>query len=285
MRIVIFGKNGQLSKALQKIIEAEVVSKKQVNFLYTNEIINYFNNNKFDLIINAAAYNNVEEAETCKEKAYLINAEAPNQLAKIANIQNIPLIHFSSDYVFDGSGEIPWKPEDKTNPISEYGKSKELGELKIIQSKCKNIIVRTSWLFSNQEKNFVNRIIVNSKNQDKISVVGDQFSGPTFVGDLANYCKILIHHLKSNTIQYGIYHYSGYPYVSRFEFAKKILNKINSLTEIKKISSDQSKLFQIRPKNSRLDCKKNKRLFNIEMPNWEVSLNKILDSKFYEKNK
>ena len=280
MRIVVFGQNGQLSKALQKKINSTVVGSKQVNFLNPNEIVNFFkNNNKFDLIINTAAYNDVEKAEISREKAYLINAEAPHQLSKFAKMHSIPLIHFSTDYVFDGSGNDPWKTEDKTNPISEYGKSKVLGEKKIMKSGCKNIIIRTSWLFSNQEKNFVNRIVKKSKEKDKILVVGDQFSGPTYVGDLANFCEIIMGHIKSNNIDYGIYHYSGYPYVSRFDFAKKILNQIKSSTKILEISSNNSKKFQIRPKNSRLDCKKNEKLFNVQMPSWEKSLKKILEPK------
>jgi len=281
MKIVVFGKNGQLSKAIQKRIDVQSISKKEVNFLKKNEIKKFFYKKNFDLIINTSSFNNIEKAEQNTSNAFKINSNGPMDLSNIAKKNNIPLIHFSSDYVFDGTGSNKWKTNNKTAPISEYGKSKKLGELNIIKSNCKFIIIRTSWLFSSNNNNFVSKIIKLSKKNNEFSVVGDQIGGPTCVDDLADFCKVIVKKIQLGSIKYGIYHFSGLPYVSRYNFAKYILNKTNSSTKIIKINSKSSQNYNLRPKNSKLNCKKTIRIFNVKLPSWKKSLDLIL--KKYEK--
>lgn len=283
MNIVLFGKNGQLGKALQKTINLKSISRKEVNFLNSSSINNFFKKNNFDLIINAAAFTNVDKAENMKKEASLVNTEAPYQIALSAKKMKIPMIHFSTDYVFDGSGKKPWKTIDKTNPISVYGKTKALGEKKILSTGGLNYIIRTSWLFSSSKNNFVYKILNSALKNKEIFVVDDQISGPTSVNDLAKLCKKIIKEIFMNNLDPGIYHFSGTPYVSRFEFAKMILSKSKIESKINIISSNQAKSFRIRPKNSRLNCKKIEKKFGINLPKWEKSLGSIIKEMNYNK--
>ena len=173
-----------------------------------------------DLVINSAAYTNVDGAEDDESKALKVNADTPKVLAIACNQINIPLFHISSDYVFNGTKAESYVETDDTNPINSYGRTKLTGELAIQKMAKKYIILRTSWVFSKNSNNFVNTIMRLAKERDELKVVNDQFGGPTSAEFIA---KVFLKPPTEHKEQWGIYHYSGKPYVSWFEFDKKIV--------------------------------------------------------------
>jgi dTDP-4-dehydrorhamnose reductase len=200
MRILVTGKNGQLGKSINKIVythkcknnyqqdnEFIFVGREELDLSNNSSIINYFDNHdKFDIIINCAAYTAVDKAEEEQELVNQVNHLAVKQLAGIAKEQKAKLIHISTDYVFDGESDKPYIETDKTNPINVYGKTKLAGE-KVLQTvmPMNAIIIRTSWLYSEYGNNFVSTVLRLGKERDELNIVSDQIGSPTYATDLA----------------------------------------------------------------------------------------------------
>jgi len=275
-KILVFGKTGQLSDAILKLLSQNsqyktfCYSREDVDF---NNIINlqHFLNNLADLpqfIFNCIAYTNVDKAEEEQEICNNINHLAVEVLANFCQKNQIRLIHYSTDYVFDGSGDVPFYENNTINlkPLNFYGKTKLLAEEKIIKSGCSHLIFRVSWLYNHNEnsKNFVNTIIKLAKQKTSISVVNDQVGSPTNVDFIAK------NSLKSLNIPSGIYHLNNGIYISWHNFACQILEKIKIsqsdiiLKEIIAIDSSQYITKAIRPKNSRLDNSKIKKFISLD---------------------
>jgi dTDP-4-dehydrorhamnose reductase len=176
-----------------------------------------------DIIINTAAYTNVDKAEDEKVKAELINNLAVRNLSQLCKDKNIALIHISTDYIFDGSSEIPYLETDVGNPISFYGKSKLDGELAITNSGCKFVILRTSWVYSEYGSNFVKTIVRLCKDQDKISIIDDQIGCPTYAQDIAKAIINITHFILKDICKWGIYNYCGNTPLTWYQFAQMIL--------------------------------------------------------------
>lgn len=280
MKVLLFGKNGQVGLALQKhrpkSINLVSRNSSEVNFLNAEDVVSSIYNSKPDFIINAAAYTDVENAESNEQEAFKINAYAPEIIAIEAKNLNIPFLHLSTDYVFDGTGTTPWKPEDKVNPINIYGKSKCDGEKRILKVNGKYFILRTSWVFSEHNKNFLKSIINLARNNDEISIVSDQMGGPTSAESIAIACYKVIEAYSNKQFSSGIYHFSGFPYVSWADFAKAILLQINDTTCIHEITSLEFEVLAARPKNSRLNCDSLFSSYNIEQPSWENDLLNVI---------
>jgi len=199
MRILVTGKNGQLGRSIRKIVNTNTkidnnqclydfifVGRGDLDLSSESNISNYFKNNKFDIIINCAAYTAVDKAEQEVELANQINHLAVKQLANIANKQQAKLIHISTDYVFDGESNKQYLESDTPNPINAYGKTKLAGEIALQTVMPKNaLIIRTSWVYSEYGNNFVSTMLKLGKEQDELSVINDQMGSPTYAADLA----------------------------------------------------------------------------------------------------
>jgi len=274
--ILITGAEGQLGLEFQKI------SKNSINNLFFTDIHNlditqiediekFIIKNKINYIINCAAYTAVDDAEVEKDKAYLINCLAVENIASISKKYDIKLVHISTDYVFDGENNRPYLEFDKTEPKSIYGLSKLKGETEIFKINCDSLIIRTSWLYSNNGKNFFNTIKKLSKEREFLNVVFDQIGTPTYAYDLATaIMQIIDSNIKIENVE--IYHFSNEGVCSWYDFAVEINKLNNSNCIINPILSNEFPTKAQRPKYSVLDKNKIKNKFGIKINHWRESL-------------
>jgi len=288
MKILVTGKNGQLGKSIHKIVtsneknsEFVFVGREALDLSSQDSIINYFNNNSFDIIINCAAYTAVDKAEKEVELANYINHLAISKIAEISNKQKIKLIHISTDFIFDGVSEKAYLESDNPSPLNIYGKSKLEGEVAVCAAMQKNaIIIRTSWLYSEYSNNFVDTILRKAQKFDELSVVSDQFSSPTNASDLAKVIIQIINHKKfrNHNQSTQIYHYSSYGVCSWFEFAREILELANVDCQVNPIETKDYLTAARRPKYSFLNTDKIVKGFGLEIPFWKDSLKASIDN-------
>ena len=232
----------------------------------------YIFDENINIILNTAAYTDVNSAEIEREKADIVNTFAVKNLVELSEKYNCKLIHFSTDYVYNSFNKIPIKEKSIANPINYYGKSKRNGEIFIEQSTSESIIIRTSWLYSSHGKNFVNTIIQKAKNNENINVVSDQFGCPTYAKDLAlDTMKILKSNMKLN-FDGKIYNYSNLGYTNWSDFAKEIIKISNLNCNVKEVTSDFFKDTVIRPMYSITDKNKIISNFGLNIPYWKESL-------------
>ena len=280
MRLVLIGKKGQVAREIQNLVSDSIslitLSRKELDLLDPDACVKYISKLEADVIINAAAYTNVDQAEREVDKANTINALSPSAIANYSASKEIPLIHLSTDYVFEGTGINSWKPEDPPNPISVYGRSKMKGERGVLASKGNHVILRTSWIFSSFGTNFLKKIVELSKSKREINVISDQIGGPTPACELAKACLDISQKIKLDPHKKGIYHFSGKPNISWAGFAKEIINQLGAEVIINDVSTNDFKNVARRPYNSRLDCSSLKKEFNIEQPKWKGSLSSAL---------
>lgn len=274
--ILVFGKNGQVARELSTFENVQPLDRQQADLTNPLECVEAILNYNPKAVINAAAYTAVDNAESYECLARQVNGEAPAMMAKACAKLEIPLVHISTDYVFDGSGETPWHRTAKPNPKNAYGRSKLEGEKAIVASGCIYAILRTSWIFSAHGNNFVKTMLRLSKNSISLPVVNDQIGGPTCARNLAQTCLTIADHLRKNPRNSGTYHYSGHPDVSWCQFANAIFEEIDSKTIANPISTSDYPTPAIRPLNSRLDCKVTKDIFGIDQPSWHQGLKQTL---------
>jgi len=283
LKILVTGANGQLGRELRKTLNS-------YNTLFSAKTSEDFNDivilditKKSDVediikrysithIINCAAYTLVDQAEKEPEKAYDVNYEAVKNLAELSNRYNVRLIHISTDFVFSGDKNTPYKEDDTPNPISIYGKSKWEGE-KAIQALCENyVIIRTSWLYSIHKNNFVKTIIRRAKERGNLRVVYDQVGTPTYAKALA---EVIAKIVDKNHIR-GIYHYSNEGAISWYDFAMAIVEIANIECTIEPILSYEYPALAKRPAYSVLDKSKIKKELGIKIPYWRNSLKECI---------
>jgi dTDP-4-dehydrorhamnose reductase len=294
MRILVTGKNGQLGRSIHKVISTEIkvyqnlnefvfVGRGELDLSQEEGVANYFNNNdKFDFIINCAAYTAVDKAEQEQELANQVNHLAVKQLAEIANKQQAKLMHISTDYVFDGESKKSYTETDETNPINIYGKTKLAGEKALQKIMPTNaIIIRTSWVYSEYGNNFVKTMLRLGKERDEISVVDDQIGSPTYATDLANVILDIVQNVEfkepSQTTQ--IYHYSNEGEISWYEFAKEIFELTDIQCSVSSITTEQYPTPAKRPKKTLMNKDKIAKKFSVNTPDWKESLNNFLLKK------
>lgn len=234
------------------------------------------------IIINAAAHTAVDKAEEQVELSYAINRDGPKYLAQAAQDVGAAMLHISTDYVFEGNKVGEYAESDNTNPQGVYGESKLAGEIAVAKACDKHVILRTAWVFGENGNNFVKTMLSLSTTRDALSVVGDQFGGPTYAGDIANaLIKIAKHITEGDSIEYGVYHFSGLPHVSWFEFAESIFDTaaeqglINKKPSLTSITTEQYPTLAMRPSNSRLSTEKINNAFLIEASDWQLALTRI----------
>jgi len=289
MRILVIGKNGQLGRSLYRLI---VGTKQASNFIFTereeldlsneDNIIRYFDNNTFDVIVNCAAYTAVDKAETEQSLANQVNYLAVKSIAKISKRQRAKLIHISTDYVFDGEGGRPYEEMDTTNPINVYGRTKLLGEKSIQENMPTDaIIIRVGWLYSEFNNNFVDTMLRIGKRKQEIYVVNDQVGSPTYSANLA---EVIIKILRNkayfeNVRATELYHYSDKGSLSWCEFAKEIFEFSSIDCQVKPITTSQYKASAQRPKHTVLNTDKIERQFGIDIKKRGESLKAALKMK------
>ena len=287
-RILILGKNGQLGRelwqrAIQKGFEILAYDRSDLDITDYSGLIHKIRGLDLSLVINAVAYTAVDKAEEEPGQAYAVNRDGPAALASICHEKNIPLLHISTDYVFDGSKDRPYLETDKIQPLGVYGKSKAAGEEEIRKQLKEHIILRTSWLYGIHGNNFVKTMIRLGKERDKLRIVGDQFGCPTFATDLAEAILSIAGRIQNNlNIEWGTCHYCGKDKVSWYEFAKKIFEIARiyenfRVKEIEPISTAEYPVPARRPANSVLDCSLLSKIYGTEFFSLHDSLNRMLE--------
>ncbi|MBO6212514.1 dTDP-4-dehydrorhamnose reductase [Algoriella sp.] len=278
-RILITGANGQLGQSVleqsknYKEIECFFATQDQLDITNEELIKTYFEDKNFDFVVNCAAYTAVDKAEDDQENAFLVNAKAVEYLAKITAEKNIPFIHVSTDYVFDGTEAIPRLETDETNPIGVYGVTKLQGEEFALNNNPKTIILRTAWVYSRFANNFVKTMLRLFTEKDSLSVVSDQIGSPTNALDLA---KAILDIISKDDLVYGIFNYSNEGECSWFDFATKIKEFSGATIEINPVPTSAFPTKAKRPAYSLLDKTKIKETYQVDVPNWEDSLKQEL---------
>ncbi|MFP3942396.1 MAG: dTDP-4-dehydrorhamnose reductase [Alphaproteobacteria bacterium] len=289
MRILLTGANGQLGTELRRCLEGQgwaltAVSRQELDIADADAVEEFFSGQRFDLVVNAAAYTAVDGAETEQETAFRVNAGAPGRLARLCAAQGASLIHFSTDYIFDGTKPAPYRENDPPCPANAYGRSKEAGERAIREALERHLIIRTAWLFGARGGNFVKTMLRLSEERDELSVVADQHGNPTAACDLANCTAELTRKLFENPpreFAWGTYHCVNRDAASWFEFAEAIFGHAAPVTGrrpvVRPITTSEFPTPAARPANSRLDCTKLERTFGIVMPSWRRTLPHVID--------
>jgi len=288
MRVLITGCYGQVGSCLtQQLANKENITVRGLDREHldiTNQEAVYSAVTEFQptIIINAAAHTAVDKAEEEVELSYTINRDGPKYLAQAAQSVGAAMLHISTDYVFEGNKVGEYVETDVTNPQGVYGESKLAGEIAVAQACHKHIILRTAWVFGENGNNFVKTMLRLGENRDALSIVGDQFGGPTYAGDIASTLIQIAKRInQGGVVEFGVYHYSGLPHVSWFDFAnaifsaaveQKVLAKEPTLTSI---TTEQYPTPAKRPSNSRLSNEKITTGFCVEASNWKAALKNI----------
>lgn len=277
--ILITGANGQLGNSMRAATAGSInryifTDVAELDITDRNAVINTVAGEKVDIIVNCAAYTNVDKAEDDTDIAFVLNCTAVENLAVAAKRQDATLIHISTDYVFEGNANKPITEEEKTNPQGVYGKTKLAGEEAVIATGCKHIILRTAWLYSPYGKNFVKTMQQLTSSKEKLNVVFDQVGTPTYAADLAE----LICHIIENDKLYiqGTFHYSNEGVCSWYDFAKEICELSGNSCDIQPCHSNEFPTKVKRPHFSVLDKTKVKSCFGITIPHWKESLRKCI---------
>ena len=276
MKILLFGKTGQVAKELCNRPNVTAIGRDKADFTEPQKIIEIVKSTDADIIINAVAYTSVDLAEEEFKLANIINGTTVKELAKVSASRNIPFLHISTDYVFKGGGNLNWKTSDQTNPQNSYGKSKLIGESGILEAGGPHVILRTSWVFSSHGNNFVKTMLRLASNNNELSIIKDQIGGPTCAKDIADALwKIASDFYAGNGIT-GIYHFSGKPNSSWANFASEIFFQTHQDIKIKQILTKDFLTKAKRPLNSRLDCSSLRIDYGIKQPEWKKSLTNVL---------
>lgn len=290
MKILITGAHGQVGSELvvqgQSLgFDVVATDREQLNITDESAVTAFVNQQRPDLIINAAAYTAVDQAETDQALAYAINAEAVKYLAESAKSLDIPLLHISTDYVFDGSKSKPYVEDDLINPVNLYGASKRKGEEYLEQSGVKFVNLRTSWVFGLEGNNFVKTMLRLAEERDEFGVIDDQLGGPTFAADIAAALLNIAQQTQNADFdQWGTYHYSGMPYVSWWQFADYAIQAayehglITQLPKLNKLTTSQYPTPAKRPHNSRMVLDKVQNAFAVSPSDWKAACLKLIHS-------
>jgi dTDP-4-dehydrorhamnose reductase len=292
-RILLLGRTGQvgweLNRALLPLGEVVALSRAEADFSRPESLRQIVRNAGAQIIVNAVAYTAVDKAESEELVAHLVNADAPAVLSEEATRSNAMLVHYSTDYVFDGTKPEPYAEDDKPNPINAYGRTKLAGEQNIRNSGCKHLIFRTSWVYSSRGQNFVKTILRLAQQRDELRIVADQIGAPTsarFIADVTSQTLGKIQPIGSlgTDVASGTFHLTPLNSTSWYGFANALLEAEKSslrssikLPKLIPITTAEYPLPAPRPRNSRLNCDKLRTQFGINLPHWEVNVQLCLN--------
>lgn len=274
--ILVFGKTGQVSTELQQLGNVFALGRDQADLSDPQACAAAIREHTPKAVINAAAYTAVDKAEEEEAMATIINGHAPTAMAQTCAELGIPFVHISTDYVFEGSGETPWQPDNVTAPQNAYGRSKLVGENGIRNSGAVYAILRTSWVVSAHGANFVKTMLRLSETREALSVVADQIGGPTPARDIAAACLRIAEQLIQDPTKSGTYHFSGAPDVSWADFAAEIFDQAGRSVIVTPIPTTDYPTPAKRPLNSRMECSATEVAFGIKRPDWRDGLKIIL---------
>jgi dTDP-4-dehydrorhamnose reductase len=268
---LITGSKGQLGTELSKLLPDAICADIDIlDITDENAVKNFVRDNNIDVIINCAAYTAVDKAETDIEMATKINVDGPRNLAK----SGAKVIHISTDYVFDGTGHRPYNPDEKTNPVSVYGKTKRAGEVAVLENADVAVVIRTAWLYSPYGNNFVKTMRRLGAEKDSLNVVADQIGTPTYAADLADAIVKIIPQITSENS--GVYHFTNEGVCSWYDFANEIMELSNLECVVNPIKSSQYPTPAARPFYSVLDKDKIKQVFGINIKHWKDGLKRCI---------
>lgn len=287
MKVLVTGANGQVGSEIVQLgtvlgLSIIALGRDELDITQIENVSDVMAANQPDIVINAAAYTAVDNAETDFERAYAINEKGVENLALVCTKQNILLIHISTDYVFDGVKKTSYSEKDIPNPTGVYGKSKLKGEQAIAAVLTQYYIVRVSWVFGEKGNNFVRTMLNLGKEREELKIVSDQTGCPTCAYDIAaTLLTMAARHYENKPIPYGIYHYVGKESISWHGFAQVIfqsaekLNLIDRSPQLTPINTSEYPTRAKRPENSVLDCRKIEQALDITQPNWLLGLNNV----------
>lgn len=279
MKLLVFGKTGQVARELARRCPESVllrfVGRQEADLSDPEACARIVAEADVEVVMNAAAWTAVDAAEADEGSATIVNGEAPGAMASACAARGVPIIHLSTDYVFDGEGELPFPPDHPTAPLGAYGRSKLAGEYAVRVSGARHIILRTSWVVSMHSNNFVKTMLRLGRERDVLQVVADQIGGPTPAAAIADAIFAAARALVAGALG-GTYHFSGAPNVSWADFARTIMALGQLDCVIEDIETDQYPMPARRPRNSRLDCSTLVRDLGIARPDWRISLADIL---------
>lgn len=292
MKILLLGKNGQVGWELQRSLAplGELIALSSASTDYCGDLTNLeglaqtVRDIAPDVIVNAAAYTAVDKAQTETDAARTVNAVAPAVLARQAQRCGAWLVHYSTDYVFDGSGSAPWTETDQTNPLSVYGTTKLAGEAAVREAGCRHLIFRTSWVYSARGANFAKTMLRLAQERDQLNVIDDQFGAPTGAELLADVTAHCILHGQRHPEVSGLYHLVAAGVTSWFDYACFVVESARSAGQeirtapdaIKPIPASAYPLPAARPHNSRLATGKLQNVFKLTLPDWRIGVQRML---------
>jgi len=279
MRILVTGANGQLGQEFKNNVsnsnhEFFFNDVNELDITKKKEILDYVTIYKIQLIINCAAYTNVNKSETYKNLAIKVNSDAVKNLIEVCEEKKLKMIHFSTDYVYNSNNMTPIREDSNINPVNYYGISKREGEKIIEKSSSNSIIIRTSWLYSKYGINFVKTMIKKGENEKKVYVINDQFGCPTYSKDLVECTLSMID--SNNFNKNKTYNFSNEGYTNWYELTKKIFELKKIKCEVVPVDSNQYKNIAIRPKFSITDKSRIKDIFNISIRRWDEALEEFI---------
>lgn len=280
----ITGANGQLGRCLRDVIESDshvkavLSTRDDLDLADLDQVISWIDRYQPDVVINAAAYTAVDRAEEEEEAAQLGNATVAATIAGACASLKIPLIHVSTDYVFDGEGTRPYREDDPVNPQSAYGRSKLNGERAVLAASSDNMVVRTAWLYSEYGHNFVKTMLRLGNEKESIGVVNDQLGSPTYAGDLARALIAIVTKIAADrTPNYGgIYHYTNGGTATWFDLASAVMEYQKLSCKVNPCTTDEFPTKARRPAYSVLDTQKIRTTFGLEIPYWKDALSRAL---------
>lgn len=281
--IAVSGKSGQLGNELQEAAKLFTgydfvfADKAELDIASLTSLENFFQTHKPQFFVNCAAYTAVDKAESDKDYSYEINATAVRHIAALCKQYNATLIHISTDYVFNGTGEIPYAEDDAVDPVNHYGYTKSEGEKMAFGENLHTIIIRTSWVYSSYGHNFVKTMLRLMKERDSISVVNDQYGSPTYAADLAEAIITIIRYCVNNPIPSGIYHYSNEGNITWHDFAMSIKELSGLSCTVNPIPTDNYPTPAKRPTYSVMDKQKIQSVFFIKTKDWRESLKRCME--------
>ena len=277
MRIALLGAKGMLASAIESnLIQAGIhcfsFSRKDIDISDPSELEKLLNVFPLDAVINCAGYTNVDECEKNSAKAMLLNGRAVGKIASFCKTHNLPIIHFSTDYVFDGSKKTAYVESDPPNPINVYGKSKLLGEELILASGAQFYIFRVQWLYGNNGKNFVTTLLNLSKTQNQFSIVNNQWGSPTWTRDVAEGVTETL----TKRLPFGIYHFANHGHTTWYQFADFFFRLSHRNVRLNPSSAVSNKRPAKRPLNSKLSTEKIDRALRHSQRSWQQAISAFI---------
>ncbi|MGB3409044.1 MAG: dTDP-4-dehydrorhamnose reductase [Jannaschia sp.] len=274
--LLVFGATGQVARELRRAApDATFLDRSDADLSVPGACRDAILVHTPDAVINAAAYTAVDRAEQEEVRATAINGVAPGEMAATCAERDVPFVQISTDYVFDGSGTTPWKPDDGVGPLGAYGRTKLVGEEAIKDAGGSFVVLRTSWVFSAHGANFVKSMLDLGAQRDRLTVVADQIGGPTPARDIALACLAIVTGLTAGRPS-GIHHFAGLPDISWAGFARAIFEEAGMTCAVEDIAGSAWPTAAFRPANSRMDCTSLERTFGITRPDWRAGLRKII---------